>query len=74
LASIEPFFEIGSSVTGTFGDRFRINAGLGRQFSEGLRIELNYLFHKIRLLEEGGDLDFDDHVLRLRFFYRFKKP
>ena len=74
LISIEPFFEIGSSIEGTFGDRVRINAGLGRQFTEGLRIELNYLFHKIRLPGEGGDLDLDDHVLRLRFFYRFKRP
>jgi hypothetical protein len=74
LASIEPFFEIGSSIEGTFGDRFRINAGLGRQFAEGLRVELNYLFHKIRLPDDGGDLDLDDHVVRLRFFYRFNRP
>lgn len=74
LASIEPFFEIGSSVAGSFGDRFRINAGLGRQFNEGLRVELNYLFHKIRLPDEGGELEVDDHVLRLRFFYSFNRP
>ena len=73
LASIEVFQEIGSSIEGTFGDRFRINAGLGRQFTEALRIELDYLFHVIRLPDEGGDLDLNDHVLRLRFFYRFKK-
>lgn len=74
LASIEPFFEIGSSVAGSFGDRFRINAGLGRQFNDGLRVELNYLFHKIRLPDESGELEVDDHVLRLRFFYSFNRP
>jgi hypothetical protein len=73
LASIEPFFEIGSSIPGAFGDRFRINAGLGRQFNEGLRVELNYLFHKIRLPDESGELEMDDHVLRLRFFYSFNR-
>ncbi len=69
--SVEPFFEIGSSVVGSFGDRFRINAGLGKQFTESLRIDLNYLFHKIRIPEQDGSLDFDDHVVRLRFFYSF---
>ena len=54
LASIEPFFEIGSSIVGSFGDRFRINLGLGRQFNEGLRVALNYLFHKIRLPDASG--------------------
>jgi hypothetical protein len=73
LASIEPFFEIGSSVAGSFGDRFRINAGVGRQFNNGLRVELNYLFHKIRLPDESGELEQDDHVLRLRFFYSFNQ-
>ncbi len=58
-------------MTGSFGDRFRINAGLGKQVNDSLRIDLNYLFHKIRVPEQGGSLDFDDHVVRLRFFYTF---
>ncbi len=70
LASIEPFFEIGSSVPDTFGDRFRYNMGIGKQVARGLRIDLNYLFHRVRLVEQDGDLTVDDHVVRLRFFYR----
>ena len=70
LASIEPFFDIGSSLEGSFGDRFRINFGVGKQVSRGLRIDLNYLFHKIRIEDEGGRLDLNDHVVRLRFFYK----
>jgi len=73
LFSVEPFFEIGSSVSGSFGDRYRINLGLGKQVKDGLRIDLNYLFHKIRIPDTGGNLDLDDHVLRLRFFYTFGK-
>jgi hypothetical protein len=69
LVSVEPFFTFGASSDDTFGDRFRFNLGLGRQFNSRLRAELNYVFHKVRLPEEGGSLDFDDHVVRLRFFY-----
>jgi hypothetical protein len=69
LVSVEPFFTFGADSDDTFGDRFRFNLGLGRQFNSRLRAELNYVFHKVRLPEEGGSLDFDDHVVRLRFFY-----
>jgi hypothetical protein len=71
LTSIEPFFEIGSSIAGAFGDRYRFNIGIGKQVSRGLRIDLNYLFHSIRLIEEDGSLEADDHVVRLRFFQSF---
>ena len=71
IGSVEPFFDFGSEDDGTFGDRFRINFGIGRQFGDRLRTELNYLFHQIRVYEAGGDLDLDDHVVRLRFFYTF---
>jgi len=69
LVSVEPFFTFGAGSEDTFGDRFRFNLGLGRQFNSRLRTELNYVFHKVRLPGEGGSLDFDDHVVRLRFFY-----
>lgn len=69
LISIEPFFDIGSTVPGVFGSRFRYNIGIGKQVAQGLRIDLNYLFHRVRVIEEGGDLTADDHVVRLRFFY-----
>jgi hypothetical protein len=72
LASVEPFFDFKSDIEGTFGDRFRINFGMGRKISGNLRGELNYLFHQIRVPEEGGTLDLDDHVLRLRFFYTIR--
>jgi hypothetical protein len=71
LTSIEPFWDIGSSIAGSFGDRFRFNFGVGKAFGQSLRVELNYLFHKIRLIEEDGELEADDHVVRLRFFYHF---
>ena len=43
--------------------------GIGRQVAKGLRIDLNYLFHRVRLIDQDGELDVDDHVVRLRFFY-----
>ena len=69
LASVEPFINSDSDSIGTFGDRFRINFGIGRRMSDNLRAELNYLFHKIRIPEEDNTLTVDDHVIRLRFFY-----
>jgi len=72
LGSVEPFFDSNSNIDGTFGDRFRINAGIGKRVNDRLRMELNYLFHQIRVPEGGGALDFDDNVLRLRFFYTIR--
>ena len=70
LISIEPFFDLESkTIDGIFGSRFRYNMGIGKQVTRGLRIDLNYLFHRVRVLDEGGDLTADDHVVRLRFFY-----
>ena len=71
LASIEPFIDGSSGIEGTFGDRFRYNMGIGKQVTPGLRIDLNYLFHRVRVTDAGGDLTLDDHVIRLRFFYSF---
>ena len=71
LTSIEPFFHIGSSLPDYFGDRFRYNFGMGKNVNQALRIELNYLFHRIRIEDEDGRLDADDHVVRVRLFYRF---
>ncbi len=53
------------------GERFRINLGMGKQVNDRLRADLNYLFHKVCLPDEGSTLEFDDHVLRLRFSYTF---
>ena len=69
LVSVEPFIDGSSEIDDTFGDRFRYNMGIGKQVAGGLRIDLNYLFHSIRVSEVEGNFNFDDHVIRLRFFY-----
>jgi len=71
LASIEPFTEFGSSINGILGERIRTNIGMGKKVTPALRIDLNYVFHKIRVSDEGRDFDLDDHIVRLRFFYNF---
>ena len=71
LASVEAFEDLAATDNTTFGDRFRFNFGIGKKVTNALRMELNYLFHKVRLSDERGDFDFDDHVVRLRFFYSF---
>jgi hypothetical protein len=69
LVSVEVFADISEVASETFGDRFRTSFGLGKNITNHLRIDLNYLFHQIRIEDEGGQLDADDHVVRLRFFY-----
>ena len=71
LASIEPFTGFGASINGILGERIRTNIGMGKRVTPALRIDLNYVFHKIRVSEAGRDFDLDDHVVRLRFFYSF---
>lgn len=43
--------------------------GIGKRVAEGLRIDLNYLFHRVRVTDTGGNLSLGDQVIRLRFFY-----
>jgi len=69
VTSVEPFFDLSSNTVEGFGDRFRFTLGLGKVVSDALRVELNYLFHKVRIPDQGGSLDTNDHVVRLRFFY-----
>ncbi len=71
LVSVEPFFDLQSTANDLFGDRFRFNLGVRKQVTTALRINLSYLFHKVRVKDAGGELDFDDHVVRLRFTYVF---
>ncbi len=68
LASIETFKDFGASIGGSLVDRIRTNIGMGKRVTPALRIELSYLFHRIRLNEATRDFGLDDHVLRLRFF------
>ncbi len=71
VTSVEPFFDLSSNTVAGFSDRFRVTLGLGKVMSDALRVELNYLFHKVRIPDQGGSLDADDHVMRLRFFHTF---
>ena len=71
LASIEPFEEFGTSVGFGLSERIRTNIGIGKRVTPTLRIDLNYLFHRIRVSEAARDFELDDHVVRLRFFYSF---
>ncbi len=71
LASAEAFEDLTTEVNETRGDRFRFNIGIGKKVTQALRIELNYLFHTFRVSDKQGDFDFDDHVVRTRFFYSF---
>ena len=71
LASIEPFTDFGSSINGILGERIRTNIGVGKRVTPALRIDLNYLFHSIRVSDGIQDFNLDDHVVRLRFFYSF---
>jgi len=71
VGSVEPFTDFGASPTNNITDRIRINFGIEKRVTPALRISLNYLFHTVRVTESGEDFDLDDHVVRLRFFYRF---
>ena len=71
LASIEPFTDFGNPTAGRFAERIRTNIGLGKRVTPALRIDLNYLFHRVQVNDDIQDFDLDDHVLRLRFFYTF---
>jgi len=71
LASLEPFNNFGTSIGGTLVDRIRTNIGMGKRVTPALRMDLNYLFHRIRVSDDSQEFDVDDHVLRLRFFYHF---
>jgi hypothetical protein len=68
LCSIEPFTNFGELVFGTLLKRIRTSIGLGKRVSRHLRIELNYVFNRIRVSEGGDGFDYDDHVVRLRFY------
>lgn len=69
LTSIELFADLGSSFDGTLADRFRYNIGIAKSVLSNLVVELDYLFHRIRLDDEVGSLQRDDSVVRLRMFY-----
>jgi len=70
LASAEIFDDLNDSAVSPFGDRWRINFGIGKMASAALRVELSYLFHKVRLVDTTGRaFEVDDHVVRLRLFY-----
>lgn len=69
LSSGEVFGNFDSTDADFFGDRYRINFGLGKGNVLGWRIILNYMFHKVRIPDSDQrlDVELDDHVVRLRF-------
>jgi hypothetical protein len=69
LAFLELFQDLDRDIEGYFGDRYRYNIGVGKRNLFGMRVAVNYFFHKIRLNQASGDLEADDHVLRLRLLY-----
>jgi hypothetical protein len=71
IALIELFEDMSSLVDGTFGDRYRFNFGFGKRVIPDLRIDINYVFHKLNF---GSGLESDDHIIRTRFFYNFNWP
>ena len=71
FASIETFKNFGTSIGGSLVDRVRTNIGIAKKVTPSLRIDLNYLFHRLRVSDASGDFALDDHVVRLRFFYSF---
>ena len=71
LVSVELFEDMSSLDDGTFGDRYRFNFGFGKRIIPKLRIDINYVFHKLNI---GGLLESDDHIIRTRFFYNFNWP
>ena len=71
LTFFEVFGDLKPFINGSFGDRFRLNIGVGKHLTEASQIQVNYFFHKVRLSPARGDLEVDDHVVRLRFFHSF---
>jgi hypothetical protein len=71
IASIELFEDMTTLIDKKFGDRYRFNFGFGKRVIPDLRIDINYVFHKINI---GGQLESDDHIIRTRFFYNFNWP
>ena len=69
IASVEPFFDLGPTTEVVLASRYRFNIGLGHRLARGLRAEVNYVFHKARVADGDTDFDFDDHIVRLRFFW-----
>ena len=70
LSFVEWFADVGSDREGLFASQFRYDLGIGKQATDRLRVELNYLLQKAAV--EGTGLEPTDHILRLRLFYRFK--
>ena len=69
FVSIEPFVDLGTLDGETPVDRVRTNIGLEKKVTSGLRVSLNYLFHKVGVSASGREFDLDDHVVRLRLFF-----
>jgi hypothetical protein len=65
----EIFHTFDDDVEGFAAERLRLNAGLGRTFSQSWRAELNGMFQHSRIDEGLTGFGLDEGILRLRFFY-----
>lgn len=67
-AMVEGFIPFNESAQERFVNNARINAGLGKRFSEKLRSEIYYIWQRSRQLEDDG-FETSEHVLRIKFLY-----
>ena len=65
--SIEAFSDIETPI---FINRMRYDAGVGTKLTDAWRVELRYLFQQGRRSASSA-FGNDEHILRLRLFYRF---
>jgi hypothetical protein len=68
LGSIEPFWNVERPM---FVNRIRYDAGVGTTLSDAWRVQLHYLLQQGRQSASSA-FTADEHILRLRLFYRIK--
>lgn len=67
-AMVEGFIPFNESAQERFVNNARFNAGLGKRFSEKLRLEFFYIWQKSRQLAEDG-FETSEHIFRIKFLY-----
>ena len=69
--SAEFFWDMKDSFTLDFKNRIRWDIGIGTIFTGGLRAELHYILQDGRAIQQDSFTG-EEHILRLRFFYKFR--
>ncbi len=67
VTSLEPFFPLGDDAVEIYANSSRIDFGLSYHVSKKLRIELDYIIQRSRVLSDD-DFKSTGHILRLRIF------